>query len=156
MNGRWSRCPTHRIAHGHLAIHGNAAEDEILLAAGAERASCVVCVANSNAENVFTTLSTRELNQQARIVRRADADETRRKLQRAGDRRRGEHFLKARHQATSRLRCASQDGGRPGRAQTDRSKNPNASRSSAVGSGTVLEEVSGAATLSPKLSAQIV
>ena len=69
---------------GYLAINGNSTEDDVLREAGVERASGVVCVVNSDAENVFIALSAREMNNNAFIASRADADGAARKIERAG------------------------------------------------------------------------
>jgi voltage-gated potassium channel len=80
----------HEAAHqaalesGHLAIHGNADEDHVLRQAGMERARGVICVINSDAENVFIALSAREINPTAFVAARADAEVAVRRLERAG------------------------------------------------------------------------
>ncbi len=69
---------------GYLVVQGNASEDSVLRQAGIERARATVCAAACDAENVFITLSSRELNKDLYIVSRADGDGATRKLQRAG------------------------------------------------------------------------
>lgn len=70
--------------HGHLAIEGDASEDEVLLRAGVERARGIVCATNNDAENLAITLSARELNQDIIIISRADDVSATRKFKRAG------------------------------------------------------------------------
>ena len=53
---------------GHLILEGDATEEEILLKAGLERASCLVTTLPSDAANVFITLSARDINKQAQIL----------------------------------------------------------------------------------------
>jgi len=69
---------------GMLAIQGCATEDDVLKKAGVPNARGIVCVVNSDAENVFITLSARHLNERAFIACRADSDGAAEKVQRAG------------------------------------------------------------------------
>jgi len=72
------------IEHGFKIIQGNAADDGVLAQAGIDRARALVCAAACDAENVFITLSGRELNKELFIVSRADGTGAMRKLRRAG------------------------------------------------------------------------
>lgn len=72
------------IADGRLVVSGTASEDETLLAAGIERAEAIVCAVDSDAENMFITVSARELNPQCRVISRAESIDASRKLERAG------------------------------------------------------------------------
>ncbi len=65
-------------------IEGYASEDEVLLRAGIERASGILACADSDAENIFITLSARELRRDILIVARASAEDAEKKLVRAG------------------------------------------------------------------------
>jgi voltage-gated potassium channel len=79
--------PMHREAarkESTAYIEGNASEDEVLLQAGIERASAVIACVDSDAENIFVTLSARELRSDILIVARASADDAEKKLMRAG------------------------------------------------------------------------
>jgi voltage-gated potassium channel len=67
-----------------LFVEGDATEDEVLLQAGIKRAKGLVAVLPTEAENVFTTLSARVLNQKVFIVSRAVEEETESKLLKAG------------------------------------------------------------------------
>jgi len=65
-------------------IDGDATSDEILLAAGVERAQGLVAVIKSDADNVFTVLSAKELNPNLFVVARAIDEGTESKLRKAG------------------------------------------------------------------------
>jgi len=72
------------IECGYLSIQGNSTDDDVLHEAGVSLAAGVVCVVNSDAENVFIALSAREMNNDALIASRADAEGAARKIARAG------------------------------------------------------------------------
>jgi len=65
-------------------IAGDAAEDEVLIRAGIERARSIMACADSDADNVFITLTARELRADVVIVARAANEDTEKKLKRAG------------------------------------------------------------------------
>ncbi|MHB8242048.1 MAG: potassium channel family protein [Solirubrobacteraceae bacterium] len=65
-------------------IEGDAAEDEVLLNAGIDRARSIIACADSDADNVFITLTARELRGDIPIVARAANEDTEKKLKRAG------------------------------------------------------------------------
>ena len=69
---------------GLLSVHGNASDGETLSVAGIERASSLVSVLNSDAENLFVTLTARQLNPKLKIIARAETARTVSKLQAAG------------------------------------------------------------------------
>lgn len=69
---------------GFLFVDADATDDEALLKAGVERAKGLVAVLSTDAENVFTTLSSRELNRNLFIVARAIDEGTEGKLLKAG------------------------------------------------------------------------
>ncbi len=69
---------------GYTFVAGDATQDEILERAGVHRARGLVATLSSEAENVFTTLSARELNPDIFIVARAVEEGTEAKLYRAG------------------------------------------------------------------------
>lgn len=69
---------------GRLALHGNAANEEVLRAAGIDRAKGLVAAVNSDAENVFITLTARGMRADLRIIARANYEESEPKLIRAG------------------------------------------------------------------------
>jgi voltage-gated potassium channel len=61
-----------------------AADDEVLKAAGIARARAVIACVDSDAENIFITLTARELRADILIVARASVEESEKKLIRAG------------------------------------------------------------------------
>ena len=65
-------------------VAGDATADEVLLAAGLERARTLVAALTQEAANVYVTLTARQLNPKIRIVARADAQSHTQRLQRAG------------------------------------------------------------------------
>lgn len=68
----------------HLFIEGDATQDEILLEAGIERAASIVITLPDDADNLFITLTSRQMNANLNIICRSNnlADEA--KLRRAG------------------------------------------------------------------------
>ncbi len=71
-------------ADGHLAVAGDGTTDAILHRAGVERAKGLVTSIDSDANNVFVTLSARAMNPGLFIVSRASARESEAKLSQAG------------------------------------------------------------------------
>ncbi len=65
-------------------VLGCATEDETLRSAGIERAHGVICATDSDAENIMTCLTSRELNRNVVVVSRASQRESIGKLERAG------------------------------------------------------------------------
>ncbi len=65
-------------------IEGDASDDVVLLQAGIERARSIIACADSDANNVFITLTARELRADIPIVARAAIEDTEKKLKRAG------------------------------------------------------------------------
>jgi len=97
-------------AAGLLYVLGNAETDDILGTAGVERASVVVTTLPSDAENVFVTLSAREINPNLRIIAVAREISTQDKLMKAGaDRVVCAHTLGASRMAAVVLRPAVVD-----------------------------------------------
>lgn len=72
------------VVDGHLVVSGVASEDAVLIAAGLDRASAIVCGVNSDAENLFITVTAKELNPNCRIISRAESPGASSKLERAG------------------------------------------------------------------------
>lgn len=72
------------IAQGYLVVQGDATSDETLHEAGIQRAKCLLAATDSDANNIYITLSARHLNQKLFIVARANHDETEEKLKLAG------------------------------------------------------------------------
>jgi voltage-gated potassium channel len=71
-------------ALGVRLIEGDATDDAVLEQAGIHRARSIVACADSDADNVFITLTARELRDDIVIVARAANEETEKKLERAG------------------------------------------------------------------------
>jgi voltage-gated potassium channel len=71
-------------ADGYLAIHDDATEEEVLLVAGVARAKVVVTTLPSDADNVFITLTARNLNRDLQIIARGELRTTEKKLLQAG------------------------------------------------------------------------
>ena len=65
-------------------VIGNANEDEILLRAGVDRASCFISALPSDADNLFVVLSTRQINKNINIISRASLESSYDKLKFAG------------------------------------------------------------------------
>jgi voltage-gated potassium channel len=65
-------------------IEGDAAEDGVLEEAGIARARSIIVCADSDANNVFITLTARELRGDITVVARAALEDTEKKLKRAG------------------------------------------------------------------------
>jgi len=71
-------------AEGHLAMIGNATEDEVLLEAGIKKAKGMVCALSEDAYNVFIVLTARAINPGIKIVARVERPESVEKMRRAG------------------------------------------------------------------------
>ncbi len=69
---------------GYLALQGNAANEALLEQAGIRRARGLVAAVDSDAENVYITLTARGLNPDLNIIARANFEESESKLLRAG------------------------------------------------------------------------
>jgi len=72
------------LASGYTYLLGSAASDDILLRAGIQRARAIVVGTGSDPDNVFITLSARELNPGLRIHARGETDTALRRLEQAG------------------------------------------------------------------------
>ena len=67
-----------------LFVFGNANEDEVLIEAGIERASTLICALPSDADNLFIVLSARQINPNLKIISRATEETSYRKMKLAG------------------------------------------------------------------------
>jgi voltage-gated potassium channel len=65
-------------------IERDAADDDTLRQAGIERAAGVIACVDSDAENIFITLTARELRSEIMIIASASAEDSEKKLLRAG------------------------------------------------------------------------
>ncbi len=68
----------------NTVIIGDATQDEVLKQAGIERAKAIITTLPKDADNVFVTLTARELNSNIQIIARASDKSTENKLYRAG------------------------------------------------------------------------
>jgi voltage-gated potassium channel len=68
----------------HLFIMGDATEDEILKQAGIERASALIAATSPDANNIYLTLTARELNSKIKILSRAFEKKAEKRLLQAG------------------------------------------------------------------------
>jgi len=71
-------------AAGYLVVHGDGATDDVLRQAGVERARGLVAAIDSDAQNVYVTLTARSINPGLFIVGRAGAETVISKLIQAG------------------------------------------------------------------------
>lgn len=69
---------------GVAYVIGNANEDEILVAAGVNRAACFISALPNDADNLFVVLSARQLNSKINIISRASHESSYDKLKFAG------------------------------------------------------------------------
>jgi len=69
---------------GHLVVEGDATRDEVLVAAGIVRAKALITTVDTDATNVYVTLSARALNPKLFIVARANEETSESKLRQAG------------------------------------------------------------------------
>lgn len=68
----------------HLRIHGDATDESVLRDAGLHRAAVVVAALNTDADNLYVTLTGRSLNPEIFIVARAREENAERRLAQAG------------------------------------------------------------------------
>jgi len=69
---------------GYLVIEGDATDDDVLLQTGIERARSLVTTLPNDAENVFITLTTRNICPGIQIIARAEHQSSEKKLRQAG------------------------------------------------------------------------
>src|SRR4051794_14629427 len=69
---------------GGLFLQGRPSDDEMLKAAGIDHAISVLACVDSDAENIFTCLTARELRSDITVVARASVEDSEKKLLRAG------------------------------------------------------------------------
>ena len=69
---------------GFIALHGNASNEQVLREAGIERARALIIAVDSDAESVFIVLTARFLSTDVQIVARANREDSKPKLMRAG------------------------------------------------------------------------
>ena len=69
---------------GYFCVVGNATEENVLTDVGIDHAATLVTALGSDAENVFITLTARNMNPDIQIISRAESESTERKLLQAG------------------------------------------------------------------------
>ncbi len=67
-----------------IHIDGDATNDEVLLQAGVERAKILISVLNTDAENLFVTLSAKDLNKRIKVITRVEDASSTVKFKKAG------------------------------------------------------------------------
>ena len=72
------------LAQGYLVLMGDAMDDDVLRAAGIDRARGLVCAVSSDADNLYITLTARDLNRDLTIVSRANDEAAVGRLIKAG------------------------------------------------------------------------
>ena len=72
------------LTQGYLVLMGDATNDDVLRAAGIERARGIVCAVSSDPDNLYITLAARDLNKAIRIVARANDESGMNRLVKAG------------------------------------------------------------------------
>lgn len=77
-------CEKDLTQKGIMSVIGDATDDSVLIASGIERAKALISTVVSESENVFITLSARQLNPQIFITARAESPSAEKKLLRAG------------------------------------------------------------------------
>jgi voltage-gated potassium channel len=72
------------VSKGYLCIEGDASSDEKLREAGIHRARGLISAVDSDASNVYVTLSSKSLNKDIFVVARSERKESEKKLRAAG------------------------------------------------------------------------
>ncbi len=72
------------LAQGHLVLMGDATNDEVLKAAGIERARGLAAAVSSDPDNLYITLTARDMNKNLMIVARANDEFAIDRLRKAG------------------------------------------------------------------------
>jgi voltage-gated potassium channel len=72
------------LAQGQLVLMGDATSEDVLKAAGIERARGLVCAVSSDPDNLYITLTARDLNKDVRIISRANDEAAVGRLLKAG------------------------------------------------------------------------
>lgn len=72
------------LAQGHMVLMGDATSEDVLKAAGIERARGIVCAVSSDPDNLYITLTARDLNKELRIIARANDEAAVDRLAKAG------------------------------------------------------------------------
>jgi len=79
-----ARMAKEALGKGYLVMEGDVLSEDTLKSAGVERARTLIAAMGSDADNVFVTLTAKELNPHIRVVARAERMESVKKLKQAG------------------------------------------------------------------------
>jgi len=72
------------LAQGQLVLMGDATSEDVLKAAGIDRARGIICAVSSDPDNLYITLTARDLNKDVRIISRANDEAAVGRLLKAG------------------------------------------------------------------------
>jgi voltage-gated potassium channel len=72
------------LRQGYLVLMGDSTDDHVLRAAGIERARGLVCALSSDPDNLYLTLTARDINKDLMIVARANDESAVNRLMKAG------------------------------------------------------------------------
>ncbi len=98
------------LERGWLTLEADASQEDVLTRAGIARARGLITAVGTDAENVYTVLTAREMRKDLFIIARVEADDAEHKLRRAGaDRVISPYHIGASHIAQSALRPAVVD-----------------------------------------------
>ena len=79
-----ARMAKEALGKGYLVMEGDVLSEDTLKSAGVERARTLIAAMGSDADNVFVTLTAKELNPHIKVVARAERMESVKKLKQAG------------------------------------------------------------------------
>jgi voltage-gated potassium channel len=98
------------LARGWLGVEADASREEVLVKVGIPRARGLIAAVGTDAENVYTVLTSRVMRPDLYIIARMESDDAERKLRRAGaDRVISPYQIGASHMAQTALRPAVVD-----------------------------------------------
>ena len=72
------------LTQGYLVLMGDSTSEEVLRGAGIERARGIVCAVSSDPDNLYITLTARDLNKDIYIIARANEESGIKRLMKAG------------------------------------------------------------------------
>jgi voltage-gated potassium channel len=72
------------LAQGYLVLMGDSTSDDVLRGAGIERARGLVCAVSSDPDNLYITLTARDINKDLYIIARANEESAIKRLLKAG------------------------------------------------------------------------
>jgi voltage-gated potassium channel len=72
------------VSKGFMVLEGDVLQEDAIKSAGIERARVLITAMRSPSDNVFVTLTAKQLNPHIKIIARADQRETLKKLKQAG------------------------------------------------------------------------